>query len=180
MLEYPYRVTWAASRGGSPAACSCAYDLGDRGAWGIMISRRPNKRQSTERAPGPSNATAAAMMTTRTAGRGALNRFRVGGGNHERATPMVASATSAPARGVKNPMNSEIPLAVINEPANQISNAGLPPSVRYAPPCITAVTPTAARNNSKPTPGHPLGNVENNRCRTCLLRGPPFRSTVPS
>ena len=158
---------------GETSAC-VAYDLGDRGAWGIMISRRPNKQQSTERAPGPSNATAAALMTTRSAGKGALNRFSTGGESHERATPMVASATSAPARGVKNPMNSDIPLAVISAPASQVSNVELALLVRYTPPCITAVIPTAARNSSKPTPGYPLGNAEYNRCRSCLLRGPPF------
>jgi hypothetical protein len=34
---------------------------------------------------------------------------------------------------------------------------------------VMAVIPTANRNRSKPIPGQPPGNVENNRCSAYLL-----------
>jgi hypothetical protein len=41
-------------------------DFGKRGAGGIKISRRPNKRESIEKAPGPRRTRAAAIMMTKT------------------------------------------------------------------------------------------------------------------
>ena len=134
----------------------------------MIISRRPNKRRSMESAPGPSKAIAAAMITTRNAGSGALKRFEAGGGTHDRAMPIVASAISTPATGVRNPIKSDTPLAMTIKPASDAADP-LPGSVRYDPPWTTAVTPTATRSRSKPTPGQPPGKAENNRCRSCLL-----------
>jgi hypothetical protein len=91
----------------------------------MMISRRPNSRRSTEAVPGPRKATAAAMVTTRAAGSGVLNRFGAGGGNHKRAMPTVPSATRALASGVSNPIKSKTPLAPIAKPTADISNVGL-------------------------------------------------------
>jgi hypothetical protein len=68
--------------------------------------------------------------------------------------------------GVRNPIKSETPLAIITTPTAQISKVGLTRSARYTTPWITAVTPMAARSSSKPTPGNPLGNVENRRARS--------------
>jgi hypothetical protein len=134
-----------------------------------MISRRPNKRRSTETDPGPRKANAAAMATTRTAGSGALNRFGVGGGNHKRAMPIVVSAIRALATGVRNPINSKTPLPTVDKPTIHISGVELRRSVRYPAPWITAVVPIAVRSSSNPTPGHPPGNVENSRCRYVSL-----------
>jgi len=103
-----------------------AYDPVGRRVWGMMISRRPNKRRSTETLPGPRKATATATITTRNAGSGVLNRFGVGGGNHKRAMPTVLSATRVLATGVRNPINNKTPLATIAKPMTHISNVGLP------------------------------------------------------
>ena len=100
----------------------------------MIISRRPNKRQSTERAPGPTKATTAASTTTRTAGNGVSNRFSVGLGNHESAIPTVPSATRALANGVRNPISSKPPPARNHRPMSEASNVPLPPSVRYTLP----------------------------------------------
>jgi hypothetical protein len=135
----------------------------------MMISRRPNKRQSTDRAPGPRKATAAPMITTRIAGSREVNKFGGGAGSQESAMPVVVSATNPPATGVRNPISNEIPLTTTASPMTQTSTAGFLPSARYAAPWITAVAPTATRNSSNPTPGHPLGNVEYNRCRLVSL-----------
>ena len=132
----------------------------------MIISRRPNKRQSTDKDPGPRIATAAPMITTRTAGSGELNRFGVGFGNHDSAVHAVVTATNPPATGVRTPSNSKMPLNTTMSAMTQISNVETPRSVRYAAPWMTAVAPTAMRNNNNPTPGHPPGNVENSRCRS--------------
>ena len=145
----------------------------------MMISRRPNKRQSTERAPGPRNASAVPTTATSTAGNGESNKFRLGAGSHESAMPALAAATSPPATGVRNPIKSEIPLPATANPAAQISAVGLPWSARYATPWTTAIVPAAPRKSSKPTPGHPPGNVENNRCSSCLLGGQYRRPRSP-
>jgi hypothetical protein len=42
-------------------------------------------------------------------------------------------------------------------------------SSTYTAPWITAVTPMAVRSKSRPTPGHPPGNVENSLCSLFLL-----------
>jgi hypothetical protein len=138
----------------------------------MMISRRPNNRQSIEIAPGPRKATAAPMLATRIAVNGELKRLRLGAGNNDSAMPIVVSAISPLANGVRNPTNSEMPLTTVNKPKSQFPSAGLSPSKRYIPPWIAAVIPTANRNNNKPIPGHPPGNVENNRCSSYLLTQP--------
>jgi hypothetical protein len=145
----------------------------------MIISRRPNKRRSTERAPGPSKVIAAAMITTRNAGSGVLKRFEVAGGTQDRAIPMVASAISTPATGVRKPIKSATPLAMTSKPASHAADP-LRGSVKYEPPWATAVTPTATRSRSKPTPGQPPGKAENNRCRSRLLCAAPCSTITPS
>jgi hypothetical protein len=100
----------------------------------MIISRRPNKRRSTEKAPGPSNVIAAATITTRNAGSGVLKRFEVAGGIHDWAMPIVASAINTPATGVRNPIKSDTPLAMTIKPVSHASNDPLPVSVRYTAP----------------------------------------------
>ena len=138
----------------------------------MMISRRPNNRQSIEIAPGPRKATAAPMITIRIAASGELKRLELGAGNHESATPIVVIAISPLANGVRNPTKREMAVKTVSRPRSQYSRAGLSPSARYIPPWMTAVRPTANRNKSKPMPGHPPGNVENNRCSAYLLTKP--------
>jgi hypothetical protein len=96
----------------------------------MIISRRPNNRQSADKEPGPSRATAEAIVTTRIAGSGVVNRFAAGSGNHARAIPNVATAIAAPASGVRNPINRESPPATFNKPTNQDSAVALALSVR--------------------------------------------------
>ncbi len=96
----------------------------------MIISRRPNMRQSTEKAPGPNKVMAAAMTTTRIAGSGVLKRFEVAGGTQDRAMAIVTNAISTPATGVRNPTKSKAPLAITINPAKDASNDPLPGSVR--------------------------------------------------
>jgi hypothetical protein len=58
-----------------------------------MILRRPNRRSSTANAPGPRNSIAAVMITAKTVGNLASNRFRVAAGNHANPLPIVPSPT---------------------------------------------------------------------------------------
>src|SRR5262245_52139139 len=79
------------------------YVFFDRGVEGIVISRLPKRRASTDRAPGPMRETAAATVATNEAARNESNRLRAGVGNHENPNAIAATPTMAPANGVRNP-----------------------------------------------------------------------------
>src|ERR1700730_2639674 len=87
---------------------------------GITISRRPNKRPSREKAPGPSNASAAAVMMIPKATSLASCKPQKGAGNHERAIPRKHSPTKRPANGVKNPAARAAPLVIKTKPSNHL------------------------------------------------------------
>lgn len=95
-----------------------------------MISRRPNRRASTESAPGPRKTMAALMITANTVGSFASNRFCAAAGNHASPRPRVPSPTRAPATGVRNPINSKAPLAIAAKPTVPVSRVRLPESAK--------------------------------------------------
>ena len=91
----------------------------------MTISRRPNNRPSTEKAPGPSKAMAAAMMNTPTATSLASFKAKSGAGNHAIAIPKKQSPTSSPASGVKIPTARAVPLAANTKPTNEVRHEEL-------------------------------------------------------
>ncbi len=91
---------------------------------GITISRRPNKRPSREKAPGPSKAIAAAVMTIPKA-TSLASSIREGAGNHESAIPKQHSPTKSPAIGVRNPEARATPLATKVVPRNHVLEKAL-------------------------------------------------------
>ena len=120
---YYYRV--------SPASVFLSFSgVFGRCVCGMMISRLPNSRRSTDVFPGPRRDSAIATIITRIVGSGSWKRFGVGGGNQERPMPAVASATNTVATGVRNPIKTKTPLATIPRPTPQIPNRALPGSVR--------------------------------------------------
>ncbi len=95
-----------------------------------MISRRPNRRASTENAPGPRKTIAALIITANTIGSFASNRFGVAAGNHANAIPRAPTPTRAPATGVRNPIESNAPLPTTAKPTAPVRRVRLPGSAK--------------------------------------------------
>lgn len=100
-------------------------DSGGREVGGITISRRPNKRPSREKAPGPSNARATAVIIIPKASSLTSCMFQEDAGNHEKAIPRKHSPTRSPANGVKNPAARAAPPDIKTKPSNHLAEDGL-------------------------------------------------------
>jgi len=90
-----------------------------------MISRRPNRRASTENAPGPTNTIAAAMVAASTAESFSSKRFGTGAAKMEKPMPITPSPTTTPAIGVRMPINRAAPAASPTRPLSHISDEEL-------------------------------------------------------
>jgi hypothetical protein len=110
------------------------YNSGGRFILGMMISRRPKRRASSENAPGPRNAIAAAIITAKIADGLASNRFGVETGIRASAIPIVPSPTRALTIGVRNPISSDIPAAIASAASGQLADGTVLFAVRYASP----------------------------------------------
>ena len=141
---------------------------GGRDEGGITISRRPNKRPSSEKAPGPSSAIENPVITIPNATSLVSCKLRVGTGNHERAIPRKHSPTSIAAGGVRNPAAKAAPLVISAKPSTQVPAEGVDAPERQKIPSAPAAMPTAARNSNRPMPGWPPGNVEYSLCSAGL------------
>jgi len=77
----------------------------------MTISRRPNKRESIEKPPGPKKANAAAITATRAAA--CLSEASSGShcGSHDKAIPPLSKAARTLPIGVRNPNSTDTPLA---------------------------------------------------------------------
>jgi hypothetical protein len=134
-----------------------------------MISRRPNRRASTENAPGPSSTIAISIVAARMIGSFASNNVSVQGGRRESPIPIKPSPARVPATGVRKPTSSIAPAAKAPKPTHHAPEVELG-SYTYNPPCTSNDTPSTARNSSRPIPGDPPGNAGNSRCSRCLLK----------
>jgi len=141
---------------------------GLRDEGGMTISRRPNSRPSKEKAPGPSNASATAVIIIPEAISLTPCKVQEGVGNQESAMPRKQNPTSRAAIGVRNPAVRAVPLMIKTRPSSNFSEDELKGPERQKIPPAAAERPTAARRNSKPTPGLPPGNVEYNLCSANL------------
>ena len=135
----------------------------------MIISRLPKSRASSDNAPGPRKTMAAATATISIADGLTSKRFVLQGGSNESPAQAIPSAASALATGVKSPISNVAPTARKTVPITHVPGAALTRLVKYDVPSAIVVTPIAARNKSRPMPGHPPGNVENSRCSPCLL-----------
>ena len=68
---------------------------------GMVISRRPKRRASSENAPGPRQMIATAITVASAVASLVSNKFGFGAGNHERAVPRLVRATRTALNGVK-------------------------------------------------------------------------------
>ena len=144
--------------------------MGDLGDFGMTISRLPKRRESTEKAPGPSNARDIAITTIRPAV--IPERLASGNANEAKATVKQDAAAMLLATGVRNPKRRHTPLP---KATKLVASAGVATPPSFAKSDIASMintSPTAARRISNPAPGPPLGNVENSLCSVHSLRRP--------
>jgi len=85
-----------------------------------MISRRPNRRASTENAPGPSIIIASRLVSARIAGTSDGKRVFVQLGIKENPMARAHNPVSMPARGVKKPTSRRKPAIRPAAPASQV------------------------------------------------------------
>ena len=86
---------------------------------GMIISRRPKRRASSENAPGPSSASATQMIARF---RWAMELVRAGvwfGGNRTKDMSAFPAAANPQQIGVRNPMRIETPVTTARPPAHQ-------------------------------------------------------------
>ena len=95
-------------------------DLELRG--GIMISRRPNMRASSEYAPGPSPMMVRSMVRPNISD--VLESKRVGAhtGTSENPRPTAPAAMTAPIIGVRKPIISKPPVTNADRPINKVAD----------------------------------------------------------
>jgi hypothetical protein len=124
-------------------------DHSDAPSWcsGAVSSIRfhPKIQASTEKAPGPSNASAAPSTPMK------VHRERV----REREMPIqiVPIATTVPATGVHKPSISKPPNTI--DPTSKAAEPLRAPSRSILIAGMTSVVPAVNRNRSRPTPGAP-------------------------
>jgi len=118
----------------------------------------PNSRASSDQAPGPIIANAAAKIACERAAQGSPEC----GENREIAIHALAAAASTPATGVNKPTNrsSADATPII---CRATVNGGGPSRMLLIPKWISAA-PVSKRSRRRPVPGHPSANVENSRC----------------
>src|SRR5262245_26045027 len=86
---------------------------------GIMISRRPNRRESRENAPGPRKMIAADTISTNAASL-ASSTFMVDSGNQASRMPALPKPTKKLAIVVRNPMRTKTPAANARMPTTHV------------------------------------------------------------
>ena len=88
-----------------------------------MISRRPNIRASSEKAPGPSTTIPSSMATAKTIASLESNIVGVQGGSSENPRATVPRTATAPAIGVRKPISNNAPEARADKPISQFTFA---------------------------------------------------------
>jgi len=84
----------------------------------MMISRRPNRRASTENAPGPRKTIAAAIMPAKISDSLASNKFAAAAGRTQNPALRAPRTTTPPAMGVANPTSSDPPATKPSRPSD--------------------------------------------------------------
>jgi hypothetical protein len=84
----------------------------------MIISRRPNRRESSENAPGPIRIMAADMIITKKSDSLVSNEFKEDAGTHD--SPTLLSPTRRLATLDRNPAKSKAPLVTASNPTIHI------------------------------------------------------------
>ena len=82
---------------------------------------------------------------------------------------MTPIPTRIPATGVRKPARNEAPAKIKTRPTAHVQRDKPSRPMKYDAPWTITIRPTVARNNRRPTPGRPPGNVENSLCSQLLL-----------
>ena len=135
--------------------------LGSRDAGGMTISRRPKRRASNAKAPGPSIAMDTAITIISSETNGPSNKVVAGAGTHEILLATHPRPAKILAMGVRNPIIRLTPLMARSTPKSSPPALNLAPLERYKNPCTIAARPTIARSKSNAAPGQLSGKVEN-------------------
>lgn len=146
------------------SAVDVTYGFSRRENCGITISRRPNRRESIENAPGPRRPREPAITATRTAASRTWGESKASTGTTKNAATTQETIPRMPPTGVKKPSKRDSPLVTainVKVPMDRIAASD---RVRVDRPARSRTIPVVARNNRRPMPGHPPGNVENNLC----------------
>src|SRR5580692_11596865 len=121
----------------------------------------PNRRASTDHAPGPMNAKATPMVPNRTLTHGSPDR--------ESAFPSSAITVRTPSMGVHKPASNNNPTATANTCVMADSTDSPSPNLATARP-INPIAVTS-RIRRRPAPGQPRAKVENNLRKSPSDRG---------
>jgi len=116
---------------------------------------RPNSRASIDHAPGPIIAEVAPKVARMTGIHGAFKWVA--------ATPTSITAINVPTTGVHRPMRRSTPTHAPATCGTMDEEADVP--VRSTIPKRTSKIAARTRWSRSPTPGQPLANVENSRCK---------------
>jgi hypothetical protein len=137
----------------------------------MIISRRPDKRASIEKAPGPSKMRAADMTDKSRVVNALLCLIGSRDASNETPTVKKLSVATIPAIRVRKPNSSMTPARIEIDPRTPLHKP--PPGVerRREMPWTIALELMANRRRRSPTPGQPSGKVENIFCSICLLGG---------
>jgi len=144
----------------TPGASCCSLSLGLSYRWGIRIRFRPNRRASTDHAPGPIMARAAPNAASTMC----IEPLMAGNNRRDNSE----TARKRPATGVQSPIvRSAEQMAARNWKMTKTGDVA---------PCEPATNWTrgivvAARKTINPVAGQPSGNVEKSLC----TRGPVLR-----
>jgi hypothetical protein len=87
-------------------------------------------------------------------------------------------AAAVPAIGVSSPISSAAPTRISSNPITQGMGDDEVESTIVPIPWTTPPVATVTRKRIRPTPGHPLGNVEKSFCRRRLLAAESFSDEV--
>lgn len=88
-----------------------------------MILRRPNKRASTENAPGPSRMSSTSTVPAKITAVFESNKLGVHAGSRESMIATAPAPTKQPAMGVKKPTSKSAPDATASKPTSTLPPA---------------------------------------------------------
>lgn len=85
-----------------------------------MILRRPNRRASTENAPGPSRTSSTSIVPAKNTAAFESNKLGVDAGSMENMIATAPTPTRQPAMGVKKPTSKRAPDATASKPTRML------------------------------------------------------------
>jgi hypothetical protein len=120
----------------------------------ISMRFHPNRRASSDQAPGPSSISARPMEASRMSDHGSP-------GCRDAIFQSPTAATRKAEIGVPRPASKTVPPAMPN--SSGISERAVKPAARSASPCRIDAIPAVNRRMRRPAPGAPPAKVENSR-----------------